>query len=222
MTKRSEAFARASRLEQFDIRSEAAEACLGFLRGLLTGRTVAAHDLWIEPAAGNGCFLDRLPRPRLGLDIEPRNPRILQGDFLAWHGEPSAHNPIVIGTPPFGSHAATALAFFNHAAMFAGRIAFVLPREFRKKEMQRQLDPRFRLEGEMCMPAESFEMCGIPYAVPTIFQIWAPQLPLDPSGIGVNARSGFGLARTPLQQRAPQVPITPLEPIIAAPPCPAM
>lgn len=174
--------AAARRLDKFYTRPEAVEACVAHLHALIASGglpandpsegVVGPHDLWIEPSAGAGAFLLRLPEPRVGLDLEPGIDGIERGDFLAWSPPAGARNPIVVGNPPFGRNSSLAVRFFNHAAGFASRIAFVVPRTFEKESLQARLDPWFHLEGALPLPAESFEFLGAPYAVPSAWQVW--------------------------------------------------
>jgi hypothetical protein len=95
----------------------------------------------------------------------------MKSDFLTWR-PCGARNPIVIGNPPFGRNSKLAIAFFNHAATFAGRIAFILPRSFEKESVQVRLDRRFHLEGQMRMRGHSFHLAGKARDVPAVWQVW--------------------------------------------------
>uniref|UniRef100_UPI000A876B61 hypothetical protein n=1 Tax=Escherichia coli TaxID=562 RepID=UPI000A876B61 len=59
--------------DKFYTRPETAEFCLAHLRDALPN---LAADLWVAPSAGDGVFLDRLPHPRIGLDVAPDHPGI--------------------------------------------------------------------------------------------------------------------------------------------------
>jgi hypothetical protein len=128
--------------------------------------------LWIEPSAGRGAFLKALPASiqRIGIDIEPRDPSIQQGDFLSW--TPPSQPCVVFGNPPFGRQSSLAKAFIKKAATFADIIAFILPRSFKKPSMNRAFPPKFHLEYTIELEAKSFEVNGEDYSVPCVFQIW--------------------------------------------------
>lgn len=157
------------RLDQYYTRPDVAEQCVGWtLEAIGIPRTPC---LWIEPSAGEGAFLRELPRPRVGIDLDPRHPEVQRGDFLHWR--PSAAGiKIVVGNPPFGKNSSLAVRFFNHAANFADVIAFILPRTFQKDSFQQKLDPFMRLVLEKRLGTRCFTLGGEAHDVPTVFQVW--------------------------------------------------
>jgi len=66
-------------LDKFYTRPETAEACLALLAARLPGFRA---DLFVEPSAGDGVFLERLPEPCFGIDIAPAASGIDTGDYL--------------------------------------------------------------------------------------------------------------------------------------------
>ncbi len=136
---------------------------------------------WIEPAAGAGAFLDAAVasgQSPVGLDVDPRDPRIQTADFLKWAPPLTSNNntPILIyGNPPFGRQSATARAFIRHAATFATAIAFILPRSFEKPSMTAVFPPTFHCLYSAPLPPNSFIVNGAPYDVPCVFQVWERQ-----------------------------------------------
>lgn len=159
---------RARLLDQFYTRPEVAARCVALAEAAI-GDGVG---LWVEPSAGAGAFLERLPRPRIGLDIAPAAEEVLEADFLAW-SPPSQVGPVaVVGNPPFGRNASLAVRFFNHAARFADHIALVLPRSFEKASVQLRLSSEMTLVAEHPMKPDSFVLAGQPRHVPTVFQVW--------------------------------------------------
>lgn len=128
----------------------------------------------MEPAAGDGAFLDRLPEPRVGLDLSPAAGRadIVRADFLAWRPGRAADTTIVIGNPPFGKNASLAIRFLNHASGFADWVAFIVPRTFEKDSTKRKLAPFMTLVHEEALGPDCFVFEGQPYDVPTVFQVW--------------------------------------------------
>ena len=127
---------------------------------------------WLEPSAGTGEFLRLLPAPRLGLDVAPQAPEIVQQDFLTWTPAPAQHDIVVVGNPPFGKNAHQAINFFNHAAQFALAVAMIFPRTFKKCSVINRLNPAFHLAQELLLPATAFIFAGQDYSVPCVFQIW--------------------------------------------------
>ena len=153
-------------LDQFYTNCDVAKTCLDML-------SFAEYDLVLEPSAGDGAFFNLLPKEkRRGVDLAPAHAEILKQDFFDF--EPDIQlRYCVVGNPPFGKNSSLAVRFFNHAATFAHKIAFVLPRTFRKPSIINRLDHQFHLEKELILPLESFRLpTGISYSVPTVFQIW--------------------------------------------------
>lgn len=129
-------------------------------------------DLFVEPSAGAGAFLQYMPRPAIGLDLEPKAPAIVKEDFFDWQPPAGSGRIAVIGNPPFGHVGSLASRFFNQAATFADYIAFILPASFTKPSMQARLDRRFHLLQEILLPDEPFEKDGEKVRYNTVFQIW--------------------------------------------------
>jgi len=130
--------------------------------------------LVVEPSAGNGSFLTRIPTDkRIGLDLSPEHPDIIEEDFFSYIPEEKG-NILVIGNPPFGKISSTAIKFFNHAALWASTIAFILPRTFRRISIQNRLNQYFHLEHDEDIPMEpcSFEPA---MKAKCCFQIWTKQ-----------------------------------------------
>lgn len=86
--------------------------------------------IFIEPSAGNGSFLSILPDNTIALDIDPKNEKILQQDFLDWSPNDFTKKYIVFGNPPFGLRGHLALKFINHSYNFADYVCFILPQLF--------------------------------------------------------------------------------------------
>jgi hypothetical protein len=160
----------AARLDQFYTRPEIAAFCLEILDEHIDP---AAH-LMVEPSVGDGSFFARLQPGSLGIDIASKHPGVLTADFLKVE-LPSDRSVCVVGNPPFGKNAALAVRFFNHAARWAGVIAFIVPRSFRKASVENRLDSMFRLLREEALPAKSFIFEGKARDVPAVFQIWVRQ-----------------------------------------------
>ena len=129
-------------------------------------------DLIIEPSAGDGAFLDALPADRrVGIDINPRRPDLVERDFLRWLPEDPTQRILVVGNPPFGQRAALAIRFLVHAATFADVIAFILPRSFNKDTFQNRVPANFHLVASRdCNDVFAIE--GRNHHVRTVFQIW--------------------------------------------------
>jgi hypothetical protein len=129
-------------------------------------------DLVVEPSAGNGSFLTRLPtEKRIGLDIEPEHSAILKQDFLTYSPPTTAHTILVVGNPPFGRVSSLAIQFFNHAAKWAHVIAFIVPRTFRRVSVQNKLNRNFHLRFDEDIPMEPCSFTP-PMMAKCCFQVW--------------------------------------------------
>lgn len=131
-------------------------------------------DLVIEPSAGNGSFLTQIPLPEskvIGLDICPEHPTIQTQDFFKYTPLPKYRNVAVIGNPPFGRVSSLAIKFFNHAAVWANVIAFIVPRTFRRISVQNRLDVNFQLMHDEDIPQSPCAFTP-PMNVKCCLQIW--------------------------------------------------
>jgi len=131
---------------------------------------------YIEPSAGDGAFLIKLPKDRrIGIDIEPRHEEIIEGDFLKW--KPTEElNYITVGGPPFGHRGDLAVKFMNHTSQFSNVVAFILPEYFIHKNryycgykiQNLRLVHSIPLSSEFLYP--NGEKVNIPIKI--FFQIW--------------------------------------------------
>lgn len=160
----------ARRLDKFYTRGDVADQCIRYFETCAKIDLATTDATIMEPSAGAGAFLLRLPSETLAFDLSPEHPKVLAQDFLSLARQEPA---IVIGNPPFGKAARLAVKFFNHAAEFATHIAFVVPRSFEKASIQNRLHRDFHLIGQLGMDAASFTFEGKPYEVPCVFQVWA-------------------------------------------------
>ena len=160
-------------LDQFYTRPEIAAA----YAARVAERWSDLDALFVEPSAGTGSFLHPLlaaGRKIRAVDIDPQAPGILRADFLEssdiFSGEHSAI--VVVGNPPFGKNACKAVRFFNHAAVYADEIAFIVPRTFRKASVQKRLHANFHISDDRDVEPYAFLRSGSPHDVPCAWQIW--------------------------------------------------
>lgn len=163
----SEEYARAVELNQIFTRPAVARLLWhSFLKHFDPGKY-----LMMEPSAGEGAFLALLPSGSVGIDLDPKREGVIEADFLrtmTWSAKPIA----VIGNPPYGRVARTAIAFVNHAAKQAEVVAFILPRSFRKAAIVNRLHSHLHLLHEEDVPDNAFTFRLKSKHVPTVFQIW--------------------------------------------------
>ena len=160
-------------LDQYYTKPETARECWEILLGALPVRIDRAK--FIEPSAGDGAFFDLLPiRRRIGLDVVPRHSGVREQDFLTWERRSGSRSlQVVVGNPPFGSRGGLAVRFVNKAAEVADTIGFIVPANFRKFSIHKQLNEDLRLIAAKPLPRNSFRRSnGKDYAVNTEFQVW--------------------------------------------------
>lgn len=87
----------------------------------------------IEPSAGAGAFLKRLPTDTIGYDIEPHSEGIIKGDYLQ-QDISYKKDSLVIGNPPFGNGGNLHTEFIKKSMEHSDYVAFVLPGDMYKKD----------------------------------------------------------------------------------------
>jgi len=130
--------------------------------------------IFIEPSAGNGNFLEVLPKNTIAIDIEPLNEKIIKEDYLEWI--PNNNNRyIVIGNPPFGLRGHQALKFINHSAKFAEYVCFILPQLFASdgKGVPRKRVKGLNLIYSNELNTKFYDPNNNEIDVKTILQIWS-------------------------------------------------
>lgn len=155
--------------ERYFTPADLARRCLA----LVTDRFgLGTFDLVVEPSAGEGAFFDLLPpATRLGIDVDPQHPGLLEADFLGWRPDAPSGRVLTVGNPPFGQRAALAVDFLDHACSFSDVVAFILPRSFNKYTFQDRVRRDFHL-------VDSFDCHefvgpdGAPRQVRAVFQVW--------------------------------------------------
>ena len=128
--------------------------------------------LVIEPSAGNGSFLTRIPTDKkIGIDISPEHADIIKKDFLTYTPPSDIGKILVVGNPPFGKISSLAIKFFNHASKWADVIAFIIPRTFRRVSVHNKLDTNFHLVFDEEIPISPCSFSP-PMMAKCCFQIW--------------------------------------------------
>jgi len=129
-------------------------------------------DLVVEPSAGNGSFLSKIPTAKkVGLDIAPEHPDIIKMDFFDYKPPSAATNILVVGNPPFGRVSSLAVKFFNHSAEWCSVIAFIIPKTFRRVSLQNRLHRKFHLIHDDEIPSDPCSFSP-PMQVKCCFQVW--------------------------------------------------
>ena len=148
-------------LDQFYTKPEVATACWKHFTDTLSTLNRSPSDLFfIEPAAGTGAFYKLLPQQRrLGIDLVPKCDGVKPQDFFKVTNLPFASkDTAIIGNPPFGKRGKLAIAFFNHAAALADFVAFIVPVNFRKFIVHKQLNASMRFISRLPLPRDAFHL----------------------------------------------------------------
>ena len=155
------------KLDQFYTKPYIAKWCWSILQSKLKHLSPKDHSMlyYIEPSAGCCDFFNLLPEGRkTGIDIDTKNRKdLIECDFLTYNHKSlftRRQDIVVIGNPPFGYKSAMAVRFFNHAAKMANTIAFIVPVQWRKYSVHKQLNNDFQLISQIPLPPGSFYMGG--------------------------------------------------------------
>lgn len=165
-------------LDKFYTKPEIVDICI---KSISTIYDWKEWDMVIEPSAGNGSFLTKIPVTKdklLGIDICPdiienniNELQIITRDFLTYEIDQYKQFVLVIGNPPFGRVSSLAIKFFNHAATFASVIAFIIPKTFRRISVQNKLNKHFHLIHDENIPMKPCSF-NPPMNVKCCYQIW--------------------------------------------------
>ncbi len=163
-------------LFQFYTKPEVASQCWEHLIHTLPTVNRSVSDLYfVEPSAGTGSFFELMPtKRRLGIDIHPKCENVIIQDFFKVTLLPyPPKDTVIIGNPPFGKRGKLAVAFFNHAALLADIVAFIVPVNFRKYIVHKKLSEDMRFISKLELQRDSFYLeSDKSYSVNTEFQIW--------------------------------------------------
>ena len=164
--------------DKFFTKREVARRCWRSLVGVARRHRIdLKRHIFIEPAAGEGCFTDLLPaKRRIALDIAPAREDVARADFLRW-SPPQEGRFAVVGNPPFGVRGALALAFINRAALFADIVGFILPMTFAsdgKGGAMTRVRGLTLLHSEELPPDSFYDPAGGgARQINTVWQVWA-------------------------------------------------
>ncbi len=163
-------------LNPFYTKQEVAASCWEYLSETFSSVNRKVDEMFfVEPSAGTGAFYNCLPlNRRLGIDILPKCKNIITQDFFTVTNLPYApKDTTIVGNPPFGKRGKLAIAFFNHAAVLADIVAFIVPVNFRKYIVHKQLEASMRFIRKLALPRDAFYLdSGKSFSVNTEFQIW--------------------------------------------------
>ena len=136
---------------------------------------IKKHDLIIEPSAGDGSFIPlikKLSKNHIFYDIKPKHPDIKKQNFLTIKNK-STLEPHIIGNPPFGNKAASAIKFIKKtASLNAKSISFILPISFKKNSFKKSFPSNYHMIYQATLPENSFTYKNKSKNIKTVFQIW--------------------------------------------------
>ena len=167
--------------DQFFTSEKTAKYCYDIFKKVMKNKNVDINEyIFIEPSAGDGAFLNVLPKETISLDIEPRHEKIKKQNFLVWEPENKAVKYIGFGNPPFGLRGNLAVRFINHFSKFADLVCFILPQLF---ESDGKGSPRKRIKEYNLIYSGKLEDSNFYYPekkeefvkVNCIFQIWSKE-----------------------------------------------
>ena len=135
---------------------------------------ITKEDIIIEPSAGNGRFINLIKTLTTNYkfyDILPENEEIIKQDFLLLDNE-ILKNTIILGNPPYGKNNKLVIKFIKKCCENKCKyICFILPKSFKKENMQKYFTLNYHLIYEMDIK-EKFDYEDKEIKVPSIFMIW--------------------------------------------------
>ena len=160
-------------IDKYYTNSSIVENCINKLKQYIN---IEDNDLIIEPAAGDGAFLESIKKLTASCkfyDIKPEHNEIIQQDYLQLQNPIKENGKIhTITNPPYGRQSSMAIKFIKKSAEYSDTIAFILPRSFKKDSMKKHFPLNFHLIYQEDLPINSFKVNGKDHDVPSVFQIW--------------------------------------------------
>ena len=153
-------------LDQYLTKPAVVSQCLAQLDDL------SRFDLVLEPAAGDGAFLNKINHPnKVGIDIDPQHGDVLKADWLQYEVDEGWKRVLVVGNPPYGRYHKLSSAFLRRAMSFPNihTIAFILPNVYRKHTRQRIIPEEWRIVSITGLGRDCFTLDAGDYHVPTSF-----------------------------------------------------
>lgn len=153
--------------DKYYTKPDVAKLCVRYIDDL------DSYDNIIEPSAGNGAFLEYLPKYE-AYDILPEHKDIIRQDFLLLDKNYEGKT-LFIGNPPFGKRYSLVKAFVKKCIeLNAYTIAFILPETFKKKTNQGYniFPNEFKLKLIINLPKNSFFNGADNYDIPCAFFVW--------------------------------------------------
>lgn len=156
-------------LDQFYTNTKIALSCYTEIKKIIN----LENYFLFEPSAGTGSFSSLFHKNSLSIDLEPKEKKIKQQDFLTLDISIFENKKVItIGNPPFGKNSTLAIKFFNKCSLFSEYICFIVPKTFKKKSVINKLNKNMFLIIEKDLEKKAFIFKEKEYEVPCVFQIW--------------------------------------------------
>lgn len=139
------------------------------------------YDLFIEPSAGAGSFLNALAKQdvldkTIAYDLVPETSEydIITSNWFDVVIPEAPEKVAVIGNPPFGKRNFLSKAFIQHAISFDNVtcVAMILPNAWEKHTLQKVFPRSWKLVMSERLDRDSFTLKGENYSVPCVWQVW--------------------------------------------------
>lgn len=163
-------------VDKFYTKKETVDLCIEAIKEKLT--IDFNDDLVIEPSAGNGAFIEQLKtlsKNCIFIDKFPEHQEIIKKDFLKYDAKnvTGKYKKIhIIGNPPFGRQASTAIKIIKKACSFCDTLSLILPKSFRKESMHKYVPINFHLLYQMNLPEIPVKNGDKEHNIKCVFQIW--------------------------------------------------
>jgi hypothetical protein len=171
-------------LDKYYTKPEVAELVWSDLKSFLS--SINKQDyLVVEPSAGDGKMIDVVDCDKIGFDLVPESDSIIENDFLT--GDIIEHlskEAVFFGNPPFGKKGRLAIDFLNKSLQYGKTVGFIIPIQFKKYSVQKQINKDAKLVFERSLPDDSFLLNDKTYKVRCVFQIWTLE------NVNTNIREG--------------------------------
>ena len=157
-------------LDKFYTKPDIANLCYKYFTKVVK---VNKEDIFLEPSAGSGNFIDILEQNNhkfIAYDIMPDSEKIIKQDFLSLNVFPNV--TYTIGNPPFGKKSKLAVEFILKCLSISKAVGFILPIQFRKYSVQKRIPEKYELIYDIDIPEDSFLVNEKNFSLRCCFQIW--------------------------------------------------
>ena len=160
-------------IDKYCIKSSVVKQCITLIKKHIY---ISKTDLIIVPSAGDGSFIKSIKKLSSNYkfyDLEPEHEEIIKQDFLNMDYMLLKYQDVhIIGKPPFGKQASTAIKFIKRCCLFSNSISFILPKNFKNSSMKNHFNKHYHLVCEIDLSENSFSVNNLKSNILCVFQIW--------------------------------------------------